>query len=376
MKRLSLFRSCFAALSLLGGAAVIAAEPVPVATSDSGTVATSDTGTVAISDAQLAALGVRLEAPQPAAEAGSARYPARVTLPASAERAIVAPLAGTVESLSVAVGDPVIAGQLLATLFSADLGGLRAAQAEAATAERLARADRDRDAALLADGIIAARRMEETRGRHAVAAARLADAAQRLKLAGASAAGGDATLSLRAPRAGVVLARGPGVGERLEAGALVFRIADVGRLLLDVQVPAEVAGRLAIGDRLGLRESTTVARVLAIGHDASGLAQSVTVRAELEGKASGLRPGQIVEVERRAATADGWSLPDAALVTGVGGSVVYRRAGTGFQAVPVILGGRSGGRSVVRGPLGSGDRIAVSAVVAIKAALAGHGGGE
>lgn len=331
---------------------------------------------LAISETQLTALGVRLEAPQPAAEAGSQRFPARVTVPAAAERAVIAPLAGTVERLQVGVGDTVAAGAPLATLFSAELGALQAEHVQLGASERLARADRDRDAALLADGLIAPRRLDETRARHEVAAARLAESSRRLKQAGAG--GGGASLTLRAPMAGVVLARGPGVGERLEAGALVYRIAALDRLLLEVQVPVELAGRIRIGDRLGLRDGDGdgTATVAAIGHDASGLAQTVVVRAALDGAGSRLRPGQVVEVEQRLATADGWSLPDAAVVRDAAGSHVYRRTATGLQVVPVTVGGHGGGRTTVQGALAAQDRIAVSAVIAVKGAFAGHGGGE
>lgn len=336
---------------------------------------------VAISAAQVAALGVRLVAPQPAAEAGGARFPARVSVPAAAERAVVAPLAGTVETLQVGIGDRVRAGQPLATLFSAELGSLKASHLQLQAAERLARADRDRDAALLADGIIAARRMDETRSRHAVAAAQLAESSQRLKLAGAAGDGGvGSALTLRAPQDGVVLARSAGIGERVEAGAPLFRIARLDRLLLDVQVPVDAAAALAVGDRLAVKGGGAAAggtaRVMAVGVDVGAGTQSVQVRAELEAASAALRPGQIVEVDVRHAAADGWSLPDSAVVGEAGGSRVYLRTATGFRAVPVTVAGHGDGRSIVRGALRASDQVAVSAVIAIKGVFAGHGGGE
>ena len=118
---------------LIGSAALLAAAAAQAASP----------AEVAMSDAQVAALGVRLEAPQSAAEAGTMRFPARVSLPASAERAVVAPLPGTVETLLVGVGDTVCAGQPLATLFSAELSGLKSSHVQMQAAERLARADRD-----------------------------------------------------------------------------------------------------------------------------------------------------------------------------------------------------------------------------------------
>jgi cobalt-zinc-cadmium efflux system membrane fusion protein len=216
---------------------------------------------IPMTEVQLAALGVRVAAPLPAAEAGTLRFPARVMVPPTAERAVVAPLAGTVEQLLVSAGDTVRVGQPLAMLFSAELSTLKAGYVQMQAAERLARADLDRDTALHADGIIAARRMEETRGRHQVAAAQLDETRQRLRLAGVgdaelsgkAGAAMSAAMTLRAPQDGVVLAQAAQVGERVEAGTLLFRVAKLDRLWLDVQVPVEAAARLKAGDTLRLK---------------------------------------------------------------------------------------------------------------------------
>lgn len=370
---------------------VVAVLTMLLTLSSAGTTAAAGgTGEIAMTEAQLGALGVRLAAPQAAAEAGTLRFPARVMVPPTAERAVVAPLAGTVEQLLVSAGDPVRAGQPLATLFSADLSTLKAGYVQMQAAERLARADRDRDTALLADGIISARRMEETRGRHDVAAAQLAEARQRLRLAGVSETdlagkgGGSAmsaAMTLRAPQDGVVLAQAASVGERVEAGTLLFRVAKLDRLWLDVQVPVEAAARLKVGDSLRLKAPAVMARVRSVGRDAGSGTQSVQVRAQIDaGEAGheGLRPGLAVEVELQAAAqaAGGWSVPDAAVVRSQAGAHVFVRSNVGFRAVPVKLLGRSGDSSIVEGALGATDRIAVSGIIAIKGAWTGHGGGE
>ncbi len=342
------------------------------------------TGDIAMTDVQLAALGIRLEAPQLAAEAGTLRFAAKVMVPPTAERAVVAPLAGTVEQLLVTAGDTVRTGQPLATLFSADLGALKSGLVQLQAAERLARADRDRDTALHADGIIAARRLQETQGRHEVAATQLAEARQRLRLAGVGDAdlagkGSDsvaAALTLRAPQDGVVLAQSANVGERVEAGALLFRVARLDRLWLDVQVPVEAAASLKIGDRLRLGSQQIGARIRSVGRDAGAGTQSVQVRAEIDAGSDGLRPGQAVEVELRTAAAAGWAVVDAAIVRDRSGSFVFVRSASGFRAVTVKVLGRSGNSSIVDGALSASDRLAVSGVIAIKGAWVGHGGGE
>lgn len=329
--------------------------------------------------AQLSALGIRLEAPQASREAGTSRFPARVVLPAAAERAVVAPLGGTVEAVLVDIGDSVRVGQPLVKLFSADLGELKATLLQLQAAERLARADRDRDRALFADGIIAARRMAETNSRHEVVTAQLAEAEQRLALIGAERSGSavSAGLTLRAVQAGIVLARDATVGTLVAAGAPLLRTARVDRLLLEVQVPVTAVRDIRVGDRLTVPEAAATATITAIGIDAGAGTQSVHLRAEVSMTDGGLlRPGQAVEVEHRVAVDGGWSVPDSALVSEGGAAWVYVRTRDGFRAVPVVLRGRSEGRSVLTGALVPADRVAVSAVIAIKGAMNGHGGGE
>lgn len=377
--------------ALSPGFAVQAAEAIPAAAS-----AAARADEIPMTEVQLKALGVRLAAPQAATEAGTLRFPAKVMVPPTAERAVVAPLAGTVEQLLVTAGDTVRAGQPLATLFSAELSSLKASYVQMQAAERLARADRDRDTALHADGIIAARRMEETRGRHEVAAAQLAEARQRLKLAGVSdadlgsrsSAAMSAAMTLRAPQDGVVLAQAANVGERVEAGTLLFRIAKLDRLWLDVQVPVEAAARLKVGDTLRLKApaqtqaqtqtNALAARVRSVGRDAGSGTQSVQVRAEVEAGHEALRPGQAVEVELQASAqaAGGWAVPDAAVVRDPTGTHVFTRTAAGFRAIPVNVLGRSADSSIVEGPLGASDRVAVTGIIAIKGAWTGHGGGE
>lgn len=368
---------------LLGLPALAGAQPAAPAP------AAARSSEIPMTQVQLAALGVQLMAPLPAAAAGTLRFPAKVMVPPTAERAVVAPLAGTVEQLLVSAGDTVRVGQPLATLFSAELSALKASYVQMQAAERLARADRDRDTALHADGIIAARRMEETRGRHQVAAAQLDEARQRLRLAGVGEAelsgkagtAMSAAMTLRAPQDGVVLALVAQVGERVEAGTLLFRVAKLDRLWLDVQVPVEAAAGLKAGDSLRLKAPPLAARIRSVGRDAGSGTQSVQVRAEIDAGETGhgsLRPGQAVEVELQASApaAGGWAIPDAALVRDQAGAHVFVRTPGGLRAVPVQILGRSGDRSIVEGGLSAADRVAVSGIIAIKGAWIGHGGGE
>jgi multidrug efflux pump subunit AcrA (membrane-fusion protein) len=112
---------------------------------------------------QVDALGIRVQ-PADGPNAGSqARYPAQVVVPVSRQRLVAAPLPALVESLQVAVGDEVRAGQVLAVLRSTQASELQRDVAQANSQADLARRNLERDEQLFAEGLIAQSRLEAAR---------------------------------------------------------------------------------------------------------------------------------------------------------------------------------------------------------------------
>lgn len=101
---------------------------------------------------QIEALGIRIQTVDGAQAASFARYPAQVVVPVARQRLVAAPLPGLVESLQVAVGDPVRAGQTLAVLRSAQASELQRDVAQATSQVDLARRSLERDEQLFAEG--------------------------------------------------------------------------------------------------------------------------------------------------------------------------------------------------------------------------------
>ena len=115
----------------------------------------------AVSAAQMKTLGVTLlKLEQPAAIAGMA-YAAKVTLPPGQEQVVSAPVAGVVDQLLVGEQQVVKAGQPLLRLNSPQFGEMQLKLLEAASRARLSQKTLQREKALLAEGIIPERRVQE-----------------------------------------------------------------------------------------------------------------------------------------------------------------------------------------------------------------------
>ncbi len=342
--------------------------------------------TVAMNAQQQQLLGVRTTALNPAASVAGQTLPARVMLPPEQARLLTAPQAGLVVTLDASAGDKVHKGQPLAQIDSTDVLALERDYLQAYSRARLARAQLNRDQTLFKEGIIAKRRLEETRTTHTEAAAALQERRHALSLAGLDANAIttlersrrlNPRLTIAAPADGVVLERMAAVGERVAAAAVLYRLGDPSRLWLEIRSPLEVARELSIGSPVAVPGSAIEARLSAIGQDVDPHNQTVLLRAEVTSGADTLRPGQFVEVHVAApAHANQFQVPSAAVVRSGKQTVVFVATDKGFDAVPVQIHGQQAGSTVISGDLPADARVAVAGVAAIKAAWQGLGGGE
>lgn len=381
LSRRRLCAAAFAAAGLLPGwpATALAAEAA-----------------LALTPAQVQALGVqtqRLAAPAP--QPGQA-FPARVVLPPAQVAVVAAPLAGSIERLLVAENDTVRAGQPLLRLVSPELGELQLRLVEAASRARLSQQALARERALLAEGIVPERRVQEAEANAAADRARQAQAEAALRLAGVDGAtlrrvaeGGPMLdgLTLTARSAGVVGTLTARPGQRVQAAEPLLQLTDQRRLWLDVEVPAARQQAVpATGLAVTGVDRTLDARGRAWAGSVSA-SQTVTLRAEVLRSDGTLRPGEALQVRlalpsgggapaagAAGASAPGFTVPVAAVARQDDQAVVFVRTGQGFAAVPVTVQAASGGSVQVSGALRAGQEIAVSSVVALKAAWLGKGG--
>ncbi len=330
---------------------------------------------------QVEALGIRVEPAGSAQTASLARYPAQVVVPVARQRLVAAPLPALVESLQVAVGDPVRAGQTLAVLRSAQATELQRDVAQANSQAELARRSLERDEQLFAEGLIAQSRLEAARAQARQAQAQQLERRRALEQAGVG--GGSGQIVLRTPIAGVVLEQHAVVGQRVEQAAPLYRIATLDPLWVEMQVPAIDAASLALGRAVRVEASPAAGsagaagdakaiegRVIALGQSVDAATQTVLVRAEVRAPGGILRPGQTVVAGVEMPGAGTVQLPAAAVVEDGGATVVFVEEAAGsFRRVPVVLVRTADNVATVKG-IAAGARVVAHGTAALKSVFA------
>lgn len=350
-----------------------------------GAAAAESRGTVAITAEQRTALGIMVGRAEARDLVAHPRLPGRITLPNARMRMITARSSGVLLSLSVAVGDTVEVGQELARLESPAVVSLQREYLEALSQLDLARSTAKREEQLAEEGIIAGRRAMESASFLREAKARLEERKQALALAGMDTDELSAllhsrdlqsTLILRAPLAGVVLEQYARAGQRLDAGGTLYRIGDVGALMVEIHVPLDVANFLEKGTGFVLPEQGAAGRVVTVGSEVHSLDQGVLVRGELVDRTSPLRPGQFVRVQFETPREHGsaYTVPSTAVVHADGRAWVFREVETGFSPVPIKVVGGGGRESVIVGELAGNANVAIRGTAALKALWLANGG--
>lgn len=327
--------------------------------------------------AQLKALGIETAVAGESASTRSGTLPARVLVPNEQLRVVAAPVGGMVEMLAVAPGASVKRGQVVAHLASPQALELQRDALQSGSQAALLQQSLKRDEQLFAEGLIAESRLQATRANAAQAAAQASQQRQGLALAGVVSGRLGGPLALSAPIDGVVLEQGVQLGQRVETAALIYRIAKLSPLWLEIQAPLSVAAGLKEGGTVKIAGSEVSGKLIAIGRAVDAASQTVLLRAAVGTGAETLRPGQVVEVEIAAGAGQGQRLPAAALARHAGKTYAFVQTassdqGVSFTARPVrIL--SQGGDSVLLDGIQAGERVAVKGVSGLKALLTGVG---
>jgi membrane fusion protein, multidrug efflux system len=192
---------------------------------------------------------------------------------------------GIVERVLVDLGDRVSAGQLLAVLRD-DREAAQVSSAQAAY--EMTKAEHDRAVELRKKELVTQSEVDQAVYKFKTAEAAQRDAQAQLEYT-----------RIRAPFAGVVAHRHVRPGQPVEEGDPIVRVTAPRPLRAELLVPEVEAGRVAIGDRVGLRHadgstgSAAVTRIAPVVDPVSG-----TIEILLEVRDAGkLRPGSAVTVE-------------------------------------------------------------------------------
>lgn len=232
--------------------------------------------------------------PPPAVQAVSVRGPhggsilaATGQLERRREMTLSFRIPGVMTSLAVEAGDPVRAGQVLATL---DPAGVAAAETRAGTELERARRDLARDRALFEKGFVSRQRLDDR------------ESAVKAAQAGASAAAFDRRWArLVSPASGVVLSRDAQAGEVVQPGQAVLTVADeASPLILRAPLADREVSRVRPGAAATVRvdgaPQPITGRVTRVGQRAGAATGAVEVEIEL-GSSQGLRSGQVATAE-------------------------------------------------------------------------------
>ncbi len=322
---------------------------------------------------QQAALGIQTAALQ-AAPTGQLLASATVTAPPGKEISVTAPYAGQLTGLRVGLGDSVQAGAVLGQFTSPQAGEARRLWREATQELNTAKAAVQRDQALLAEGVIPALRLQLSRNKQELAEALVLSRQAELQASGLrfDAANGYATANVVAPLAGTVTEAFSAVGQRVEAGSVLFKVADTRQLQLDIQLSPDKAARLKVGDQVSIPSRQAQARVVGVSRAVDG-SQSARARALVTSRGS-LELGELLSVNLQTAHAatggvPTWQLPSRAISQWQGRTVVFVRGDKGLTAQAVKVLSAADDSSVIQAYLPSASQVAVAGVASLRALL-------
>jgi RND family efflux transporter MFP subunit len=329
---------------------------------------------------QMRRLGIEFSAPQLSSTLTVASAPAEVVIPQVRQSVVSTPVNGLVSALQVAVGEMVEAGQPIAEILSAEYMDMQRRFLDAAAAEQLAVAQLERDEGLHADGIIADRRLHETRAAAQSASLARSQALQQLKIAGFDDAAIrmlearrelSSVVVLHAPMSGAVTEQYASVGSSLQSLAPVVKLADLGELWLEARLPQEAAARIdhSMQVRAQLNNQLITGPIVTVGQVVDSVTQTVLVRAVVDNSHARLLAGQFLTIEVVADSGEQpvLALPNGAITREGGNSFVFVQRENGVEAMPVTLLAEGSDRVYIESSLSADVRIAVSGVSALKA---------
>jgi cobalt-zinc-cadmium efflux system membrane fusion protein len=348
--------------------------------------------TVTMTAAQIEHGSVKWASVTLGATSQAAAVPGEITPNEDRTARLGAPARGRILSVAVRPGDAVREGQALVTMESPDAGMAQsdAAKATAEVTSRRAEAQYAASARARAERLLALKAIPRQDYDRAVsdderAKAALAQAEAEATRAEATAeqlsasVGSNGEIVLRAPHAGVVLARTAVPGAVVEAGAPLVVVTDPSSLWLAISAPEAMSALFHRGDRLrfvvsALPADTFTARVTGIGAGLEPETRTLSVRADVERDVR-LKPQMLATVLVRGGRAMQQPLvPDDAVQLLQGKPFVFlarakEKGDVEFERREVVPGPRANGMIVIASGISAGDVIVTGGAFAVKTAF-------
>ena len=335
---------------------------------------------IRIDERQMRAAGIELARVEPEAGTAQTVLPGIVIVPPQQLLVVAAPAAGLIEAVLVGPNEGVEAGQPIARLRSTDLLEAQRTYLQALAADQLAQTRLERDEQLARERIIAERRLLGTRADREYARTTLQEREQMLALLGMSADNirelhdtrqMAASLTVSAPRDGVVLELRVSPGERVAASAPLFSVAQLDPLWINLQVPLQQARAIEPGTRVSVPGTTAMGEVVRLGRSVDQATQSVAATVQVGAGTDSLRPGQVVtaSVALQPNGTPQWRLPAGSVVRHAGQTWVFVRVPEGFIARPVTVIAEVPSATSIRAGLAPEDRVASRGILSLLAEL-------
>jgi cobalt-zinc-cadmium efflux system membrane fusion protein len=350
----------------------MADQPAAVEQADEAEGDHGPEGFIAMKPEMLAASGIAIERVVPGSLASEIIAQATVTAPPEGQALLTARADGAVVRINKRLGDPVGAGETVALLESRDAAAFVAERNAAAARAQAARAAANREQRLFNAKITARQDLEAAIAARQSADAELQRADAAVRAAGVT--GGGRYLAVRSPISGRITEVDTQLGAYVTAGAELFNVSDPRRIQVDAAVPATDAQRIRPGDRaiVELPNGNIVeATVRSVTPLVDPQSRSATVVVQLGGAPGGLTQGQAVRVRitPQGSQESGIILPEESVQQIEGRDMVFVQVKDGFQAIPVSVGSRSGGRIEILDGLRAGQTVVTDGAFVLKSQL-------
>lgn len=329
-------------------------------------------GFVAMTPARMQAAGIRTERLEASSLGSEILAQATVAAPPEGQALLTARADGAVVRMTKRLGDPVAAGETVALLESREAAGFVAERNAAAARAQAARAAAAREQRLFTARITARQDLEAAQAARAEADAQLQRTEAAVRAAGV--AGGGRYLAVSSPISGRITQVDTQLGAYVSAGAELFRVADPRRIQIDAAVPSTDVQRIRPGDRAVIElpgGGTVNATVRSTTPSLNPESRTATVVLQPDGVPAGLTQGQALRarIVPQGTATRGIVIPEEAVQQVEGRDVVFVQTEGGFQAVPVSVGQRSGGRAEILEGLRPGLTVVTQGAFVLKSQL-------
>lgn len=338
---------------------------------------------VVFSVASTGAQAAKASAPNIVASDQGLRLSGTVVGSPTATQLLSALVTGTVQAIHVSPLQNVKVGTAIVTLFSPQILEMQREYLQLATQHQLAQEKLARDDALFKEGIIAQSRVQDSRAQAIHAEVAMSERQQTLRAAGMSDANLknilktkslSPNLTIIAKSSGTVLDLTSQLGQRIEAGMPIAKIAGNAAFWIDFLASRNQVAQIRVGELLQIK-NCGIAKVMAISPQLDSSNQSVIVRAQEMQHDGCIRLNQFVEATHIGSQVikESYGVPATAVIRSANQQYVFVRNNNGFEAVKVNVVSGSPDKIWVTGNLGKSPHVATQGIVSLKGAWLGLG---